>query len=133
MMCSETMAMLSSSEPAGDVVFRLPLRGMREDALRFVELDQLTEVQKRRVVRATRRLLHVVCDDRDAVVALQLGDQLLDPLCRDRIERRRGFVEQQDLGADCNGTGDAKPLLLAAGQAEAALQQLVLDLVPQRR
>src|SRR5262245_1607154 len=100
MMCSETMAGLSSSEQAGGVVFRLSLRGMREDALGLVELDQLAEVKESRVVRAARRLLHVVGDDRDAVVGFQLGDQFFDALRRNRVERRGRFVEQQDLGAD---------------------------------
>ena len=35
-----------------------------------------------------RRLLHVVGDDDDRVLALQLGHQVFDPAGRDRVERR---------------------------------------------
>ena len=82
--------------------------------------------------RDARRLLHVVGDDDDRVVGLQLVDQLLDLGGRDRIERRARLVEQDDLGLDRHGAGDAQPLLLAAGQAQAAGVELVLHLVPQR-
>jgi hypothetical protein len=67
------------------------------------------------------------------VVALQLVDQLLDLAGGDRVERRAGLVEQQHLGLDGDAAGDAQALLLAARQARAALVELVLDLVPQRR
>ena len=49
--------------------------------------------------------------------SLQLADQLLDPQRRDRVERRAGLVHQQHLGIDGERTGDAEPLLLAAGEA----------------
>ena len=39
---------------------------------------------------------------------------------------------QEHLGLDGDGAGDAQALLLAAGEAERALVQAVLDLVPQR-
>ena len=44
-----------------------------------------------------------------------------------------GFVHQQDFGLDGQGAGDAQALLLAARQAQGALFQPVLDLVPQGR
>ena len=49
------------------------------------------------------------------------------------IEGRGRFVEQQHLRLDRHRPGDAQPLLLAAGEALAALLELVLHLVPQRR
>src|SRR6185437_7626845 len=39
---------------------------------------------------------------------------------------------QQDFGLHRDGAGDAKALLLAAGERESALLQLVLHLVPER-
>src|SRR5215216_2457288 len=131
MMCSEAIATASSAEAAGDVIFGLLLRGVRKDALGLVEFDQLAEIEERGVIGAARRLLHVVRHDRDAVVGLELGDQLLNALGRNRIEGGGRLVEQQDLGANCDRAGDAQPLLLAAGQALPALRQLVLYLVPQ--
>src|SRR6266853_1282525 len=64
----------------------------------------------------SRRLLHIVRYERNAIVRFQLGDQLLDALRRYRIERRGGLVEQQDLRLHRDGAGDAQALLLPAGQ-----------------
>ena len=83
-------------------------------------------------MRHARRLLHVVGDDRDGVVAGQFVDQFLDLGGRDRIESGRRLVEQDHFRADRHGAGDAQALLLAARQAEAAGVQLVLHLGPQR-
>src|SRR5262249_56146644 len=52
---------------------------------------------------------------------------------RDRIERRARLVEEDELGLGGDGAGDAEPLLLAAGEAEAVGTELVLDFAPQRR
>src|SRR3569833_112362 len=95
------------------------------------ELDQLAEVHVGGVVGLVRRLLHVVRDDHDRIVLLQLVDQLLDLGGRDRIERRARLVEQDHLGLHRHGAGDAQALLLATRQAETAHVELVLDLVPE--
>jgi hypothetical protein len=73
-----------------------------------------------------------VGDDGDGVVGLQFVDQFLDLRRRNRIERGGRFVEQDHFGLCRHGARDAKPLLLAAGQAQAGFLQLVLDLVPKR-
>ena len=96
------------------------------------ELDQLAEIHEGGEVGDARGLLHVVGDDHDRVVVLQLVDQLLDLGGRDRIERRARLVEQDHLRLHRDGARDAQPLLLAAGQAQAVGAELVLDLVPQR-
>ena len=64
---------------------------------------------------------------------LQLDHQLLDPVGRDRVERRARLVHQDHLGLDRQRPGDAEPLLLAAGERQAALLELVLHLVPEGR
>ena len=46
-------------------------------------------------------------------------DQVLDLAGGDGVEGRAGLVHQQHLGLGGDGPGDAQPLLLAAGQAEA--------------
>src|ERR1700684_305390 len=129
--CSEAM-ILSSTEPAGDVILRASIARRREYLVGVVEFDQLAEIHEGGLVGDPRGLLHVVGDDRDGVILRQFLDQLLDLGGRDRIERRTGLVEQDHFGPHRDGAGDAKPLLLAAGQTEAAGVQLVLDLVPQR-
>src|SRR6202161_3296566 len=129
--CSEAM-IPSSTEPAGDVILRASIARRREYLVGVVEFDQLAEIHEGGLVGDPRGLLHVVGDDRDGVILRQFLDQLLDLGGRDRIERRTGLVEQDHFGPHRDGAGDAKPLLLAAGQTEAAGVQLVLDLVPQR-
>ena len=76
-------------------------------------------------------LLHVVGDDDDGVVLLQLVDQFLDRDRGDGVERGAGLVHEDDLGLDGDGPGDAEALLLAAGEAEARWCEAVLDLVPE--
>jgi hypothetical protein len=93
--------------------------------------DQVAQVHEGGEVGDARGLLHVVGHDRDRVVLLQFLDQLLDAAGRNRIERRSRLVEQQHVRLQCDGAGDAQSLLLAAGQAQGALAQLVLHFVPQ--
>jgi len=78
-------------------------------------------------------LLHVVRDDNDSVAGLELVDQLLDALRRDRVERRGGLVHQQDLGLHRERARDAQPLLLSPRERQRGGVQPILDLVPQRR
>src|SRR5712672_3732778 len=128
--CSETMV-VSSAEPAGDVVLGASIARRGEYLVGFVEFDQLAKIHEGGLVRDPRRLLHIMGDDGDGVVLRQFLDQFLDSRGRDRIERRAGLVEQDHLGPHRHGAGDAEPLLLAAGQAQARGVELVLDLVPQ--
>src|SRR5258706_5181006 len=129
--CSDAM-LLSSAEPAGDVVLGTSIARRGEDLVGLIEFDQLTEIHEGCLVRDARGLLHVVGNDGDSVVLRQFLDQFLDLGGRNRIERRAWLVEQNDLGPNGDGAGDAKPLLLAAGQAEPAGLEPVPDLVPQR-
>ena len=63
----------------------------------------------------------MLCVTMAMVVGLQLVDQLLDLAGGDRVQRRAGLVEQQHLGLDGDAARDAQALLLAAGEAGAAL------------
>src|ERR1700730_500773 len=129
--CSEAM-ILSSTEPAGDVILRASIARRRENLGGVVEFDQFADIHEGGLVGDARGVLHVVRDDRNRVVLRQFLDQFLDLGGRDRIQRRTGRGEQDRLGPPRHGAGDAEPLLLTAGQAEAAGIELVLDLVPQR-
>src|ERR1700716_3279855 len=129
--CSEAM-FLSSAEPAGDVVLGASIARRGEYLAGVVEFDQFTKIHEGGLVRDARGLLHIMGDDGDGVVLRQFLDQFLDFGGRNRIERRTRLVEQNDLRPHRDGAGDAKPLLLAARQAQPAGVQLVLDLVPQR-
>src|SRR4029450_3562964 len=59
--------------------------------------------------------------------------QVFDLRGGDRRERRTRLVHEDHIRLHGDGSGDAKPLLLTAGQRERALLELVLHLVPQRR
>ena len=94
----------------------------------LVQLD----AEERRHVGDTCRLLHVVRDDHDRVLALQLVHQVLDARRRDRVERRRGLVHQDHVRLDGERARDAEALLLPAREAECVVLEPVLDLVPER-
>src|SRR5207244_13389515 len=93
----------ASAEAAGDIGLRALVARRREDRFRRAELDQLAQVHEGGEVRDARRLLHVVGDDDDRILLLQLVDQLLDLGGRDRIERRARLVEQNHFGLHRHG------------------------------
>src|ERR1700761_6063505 len=120
------------AEAACDVVLGFLADRLDEDLFGVAELDQLAKVHIGSVVRTAGRLLHVVGHDHHRVIALQFGDQFLDTARRNRVECGTRFVEQQHFRTDCDAARDTQALLLTAGQAVAALAQLVLHFVPQR-
>src|SRR5689334_14422551 len=103
-----------STEAAGDVVLRARVARRHEDLAGLIELDQLAEIHEGGVIGDARRLLHVVGDEHDRVLVLELRDQLLDLGGRDRVERRARLIEQDHVGLHRDSAGDAKPLLLPA-------------------
>src|SRR5262245_17201582 len=119
------------TESSRDVVLGQLLARLGEYVRRRPVLDQAPQPEEGRLVRNAGGLLQVVGDDDDRVLVLDLVDQLLDLHGGDGIESRAGLVHEQDLGLDGDGARDAEPLLLAAGEREAALVEPVLDLVPQ--
>src|SRR3989442_162522 len=82
-------------ESPGDVVLGSLVHGLGEELRGGRELHQLTEQEESRSVGHARRLLHVVRDDDDGQVALELEDQLLDTGGRDRIERGARLCHQE--------------------------------------
>src|SRR5437773_1001358 len=133
-MCSTSSP---SSEAPGDVVLGAAVVGLGEDLGGRTHLDQAPrlagpgDVEEGSRVADARRLLHVVGDDDDRVVVLQLADEILDAKGGDRVEGGARLVHQQHLRLDRDGPGDAEPLLLAAGEAGPRLAEPVGDLVPQ--
>src|ERR687896_2095364 len=133
---SDTLADL-----AGDVCLRARVGRVREDLVGVVELDDAPAAviivvqlhrEEGRLVGHARRLLHVVRDDHDRVLALQVHHEVLDLPGGDRVERRAGLVHQDHVGLDREATRDAEALLLAARHAEGVGLESVLDLVPER-
>src|SRR5271165_2304336 len=117
-----------SAEAPRDIVFGGLLTRIREHLLGVVDLDQAPrfaggfQVEERGLVADAGRLLHVVGDDHDREIELELGD---------RVQRGAGLVHQQHVGLHGDGARDAQPLLLAARQPTAGLVEPVFDLVPQ--
>src|SRR4030095_11964113 len=101
----------ASAKAARDVVLRVLLLRFQEDLVGLSEFDQLTQVHVPGEIGHSGRLLHVVGDDRNRILFLELADELLDLRSRDWIERGRWLVEQQHFGLDGDGAGDAQPLL----------------------
>src|SRR5688500_13768365 len=131
--CSLAMAApAGSTESPGDVVLGLFPARLHEDLVGHAELHHLAQVHVGGIVRHPRRLLHVMRDDEDRHVLLEIVDQLLDAGRRDRVERRGRLVEEQDLGMGRESARDAKPLLLPAREVEGLLMQPALHLLPQR-
>src|SRR5215204_4730547 len=136
-----TRSRVASAEPAGDVVLGALVGRGGEDGVGAVVLDQQAGAvagtlgglggEEGRPVRDPGRLLHVVGDDHDRVVPLELLHQVLDAAGGDRVQGRAGLVHQDHVRRDRDRPGDAEPLLLAAGQRQGVLLELVLDLVPE--
>ncbi|CAN3964914.1 Sugar phosphate isomerase/epimerase, partial [Dysosmobacter welbionis] len=106
------------------------VRGGGEQCLRPAELHQIPQQEKRRVVGDTGGLLHIVGHHDDSILAFQFHCKVFDLGGGDGVQGAGGLIHQQDLRLHCQGTGNAQPLLLAAGEAQGTLLQPVLHLVP---
>src|SRR5690606_12547468 len=100
----------------GEEALRVGVLGGPEDLLARAELDDLAAVHDGDAPREHLDDREVVRDEdaREAVLALQLGEQLEDlGLDRD-VERRGQLVRDEELGAQGERTGDAHALALTA-------------------
>src|SRR5271156_5376586 len=121
------------SKPACNVVFRTLVGGRRKNPFRLVEFDQLAQKEKASEFSHARSLLHIVRDNNDCKLFLELEDQLFNLSRRNGIQSRAGLVHEQDLWLDRQGARNAEPLLLSARQAGAGLlAKRVFHLIPQR-
>ena len=119
-----------SSEPAGDVSLRAVIGGRGEELRSLVVLDQFSIEHECREVAGARGLLHVVRDDRHRAAVFQLEHELFDFRGGDGIERGAGLIEKQHFRIDRQRASDAEPLLLAAGERERGLVQVILHFLP---
>src|SRR5262249_34293453 len=112
---------ITSAEVAGDVFLGQSLARLSEDLLRLSHLDEVAGAtafgdvhrEERSGVGHALRLLHVVRDDGDRVVPLELEHQLLYASRGDGIEGGARLVHEQHGGLGGHGSRDAEPLLLA--------------------
>src|SRR5258708_10341457 len=103
----------SSAEPAGDVVFGLFLLRLDENLVGHAEFNHFSEIHIRRIVRNACGLLHVMRDDHDRIVVLQLVHELLDATRRDRIESLGRLVQVPPLRFYGESARHAQPPLLS--------------------
>ncbi len=118
-------------EATGDVIFGFSDSRVGEHALGFGKLDQFSQVEEGGPVGNAGCLLHVVGDDDEGVVVFQAPDEFLDLGGGDGIERAARLVHQDNERFHRDGTGDAKALLLASGEAKRGFLEAVLHLVPE--
>ena len=83
---------------------------------RWAELDHLAGQEEGGEVADAGGLLHVVGDDGDGAHIFELDEELFDFGGADRIESGARLVEEKYFGFDREAAGDAKALLLAAGE-----------------
>ena len=120
-------------ETSRDVVLRLHLIGIRKYLPGISKLHHPPHIEESRIITDTRCLLHVVGDDDDSVLLLQLVDKLFHLGGGDGVEGGCRLVHQQDRRRHRHGTGYAEALLLTAGEGVGGDFQLVLHLVPKGR
>src|SRR5829696_3340939 len=100
----------ASTKSSSYVVFRLFLRGIGKNFAREIVLHQFSQVEEGRVIRDARGLLHIMRDDHDGEILLQVENQFLDLGGRNRVERGGRFIHQNNLRSDGDGARDAKTL-----------------------
>ena len=105
--------------------------GVGEDVGGGALLDQIPQMEERRLLADAGRLLHRVRHNHDREILTQLVDQLLDHRRSDRVERRARLVHQQNFRPGRNGACNAQALLLTAGKARAGFVEPILDLIEQ--
>src|SRR5262249_9562472 len=120
----------SSTESSGNVVLRLLISRGGKKFFRLAELYQTAVEKEPGFVRHPRGLLHIVGTDDNGVVALQLINQRFDFSSRDRIERGRRLIHQDNFRFDRKRSRDAETLLLASGKRVRRLAETVLYFVP---
>src|SRR5688572_361355 len=82
------------TKTSGYVVFRLFLRGIGKNFAGEIVLDQFSQVEEGRIIRDARGLLHIMRDDHNREILLQVENQFLDLGRGNRVERGRGFIHQ---------------------------------------
>ena len=92
-----------------------------EYLFRLVELHHFAQIKESSLVAHASRLLHIMRDDNNRIVLFQFMNQFLYFCRRDRVERRRRLVHQQYRRRHRHRAGNAKTLLLTAGQCISRL------------
>src|SRR5215470_17213363 len=108
-----------SAETTVHIIFGALVGRLIEDGTSRASFHDLAVEHEDRVIGDATGLLHVVCDDDDRVLRLELLDQFFDALRGSWVECGRRLVHEQHLRLDRDGSGDAQPLLLTAGKPAA--------------
>jgi hypothetical protein len=68
-----------STKATRHIVFGARVSGLGKNSISPIHLNQLTLMEKGRLVGQSRGLLHVMGDHEDGVVLAQFADEILDP------------------------------------------------------
>ena len=112
------------------IVLRLYLIGISENLFGIAELHHLTHIKESRTIAYASSLLHIMGNDYNGVLLLQLVDKFLYLSRGNGVEGRRRLIHQQDGRRYRHGTGYAKALLLSAGKGVGRYLELVFHLIP---
>lgn len=82
-----------STKPARDVILGLLVLRFDKDGVGDIEFDQFAHIHIGGIVGDPGGLLHVVGDDQDGDLVLEVGDQFFDAGGCDRVQRGSRFVE----------------------------------------
>src|SRR6185503_10063940 len=85
-----------STEPARHIIFGLFLGRVGEDLVGGIELDEFAQVKESGVIGDARRLLHIMGDDDDGELLLQVENQVLDASGGEGIQGGSRFIHEND-------------------------------------
>jgi hypothetical protein len=105
--------------------------GGDEDFIGEAKLNEFSLIKEAEMIGAPGGLAEVVGDEDDGEFASEVADEFFDFGGGVGIEGGAGFVQQQDLGAAGQGTGNAEALHLATGKIERVVAKPVFDFIPQ--
>src|SRR4030042_4684893 len=106
------------------------MRWTGKDLIRPIELDDLSQIHERRIIRDTCSLLHIVSNNDNGHLFFELPDEFFNLCCSRGIKGGGRFIEQEDLGIGCQGPRDTEALLLSAGKIEREVIYPVFHLIP---
>src|SRR5580700_7108703 len=97
----------TSTEPAGDVIFRFPFGRTLENDLGLVEFDQVAQQKEAGEFRYAGGLLHVVRNDHLRALVFEGEQQIFDLRGGNGIESRTGLIEKQNFRIHRQSASDA--------------------------
>ena len=103
---------------------------MLENFLSWTGFDHFTQIHENNVIRQPFSLAQNMSDQHGSIFLFQVLQAAFDMLGGDGVERRSGFISQQDFRLDCQSAREAQALLLANRNPCGGSMQAILDFIP---